>query len=89
MYTIHARQMAREIAGAGAARDKIRPLMTKIAKIFGVKIHKGRSMSRRTVGRAILEGGIAARMQLTHELSLNEGEGETTCNTLILIWLQV
>ncbi|KAJ6510308.1 hypothetical protein C8R47DRAFT_1191473 [Mycena vitilis] len=65
MYTIHARQMAREIAGAGAAREKVGPLMTKI--------DKQRSMSRRTVSRSILEGGIAARMQLTHELSLNEG----------------
>ncbi|KAJ6483549.1 hypothetical protein C8R47DRAFT_1048987 [Mycena vitilis] len=73
MYTIHARQMAREIAGAGAAREKVGPLMTKIAKIFGVKIDKQRSMSRRTVSRSILEGGIAARMQLTHELSSNEG----------------
>ncbi|KAJ7349676.1 hypothetical protein DFH08DRAFT_696304 [Mycena albidolilacea] len=30
-------------------------------------------MSWRTVGRAILEGGITARMQLTHKLSINEG----------------
>ncbi|KAJ7623105.1 hypothetical protein DFH06DRAFT_1340417 [Mycena polygramma] len=37
------------------------------------KVLQSHVMSRRTVGRAILEGGIAARMQLTHELSLNEG----------------
>jgi hypothetical protein len=30
-------------------------------------------MSPRTVSRAVLEGGIAAKMQLTHELSLNQG----------------
>ncbi|KAJ6509747.1 hypothetical protein DFH09DRAFT_1100683 [Mycena vulgaris] len=64
--------MARVKVDAGCARAKVGPLMTKIGSIFGVKISKSRVMSRRTVGRAILEGGIAACMQLTHELSLNE-----------------
>ncbi|KAJ6542533.1 hypothetical protein DFH09DRAFT_855131, partial [Mycena vulgaris] len=72
MYTAHAQQMARVMVDAGCARAKVGPLMTKIGSIFGVKISNSRVMSRRTVGRAILEGGIAARMQLTHELSLNE-----------------
>jgi hypothetical protein len=80
MYTVHARQMARVIIATGAARDKVRSLMTKIAKIFGVKIHRDRSMSRRTASRCILEGGIAARMQNSHELSINEGARHTYCN---------
>ncbi|KAJ7275792.1 hypothetical protein C8J57DRAFT_952622, partial [Mycena rebaudengoi] len=74
-YTVHARHMARVMVAAGCARGKVGGLMTKIAGIFGVKIDKKRSMSARTVGRAILEGGIAARMQSTHELSLNEALG--------------
>jgi hypothetical protein len=73
MYTIQAHQMARIMVGAGCARAKVGPLMMKIGSILGVKIQGGRMMSERTVGRAVLEGGIAARMQLTHELSLNEG----------------
>jgi hypothetical protein len=82
MYTVHARQMARNIIAAGAARDKVGPLMTKIAKIFGGKIHRGRSMSHRTASRCVLEGGIAARMQNTFELSLNEGAKSTYCDSL-------
>jgi hypothetical protein len=80
IYTVHAHQMAREMVAAGCARGKVGPLMSKIAAIFGVKINEGRSMSRRTVGRAILEGGIAARMQLTHELSINEGTTYRYCD---------
>jgi hypothetical protein len=45
--------------------------MQKVGDIFGV--HINREMSRRTVSRAIGEGGIAAKMQVTYELSLNSG----------------
>ncbi|KAJ6465190.1 hypothetical protein C8R47DRAFT_1235882, partial [Mycena vitilis] len=72
MYTAHARHMARAMVDAGCARAKVGPLMTEISAIFGVKINGARKMSRRTVSRAVLEGGIAARMQQVYELSLNE-----------------
>ncbi|KAJ7669569.1 hypothetical protein B0H17DRAFT_887150, partial [Mycena rosella] len=73
IYTAQARHMARIMADAGCARAKVGPLMANIASIFGVKIQGNRTMSRRTVGRAILEGGVAARMQVVHELSLIVG----------------
>ncbi|KAJ7294015.1 hypothetical protein C8J57DRAFT_1013552, partial [Mycena rebaudengoi] len=73
MYTIHARHMARIMVEAGCAQAKVGLLMTQIGTIFGIKIAGDRAMSWWTVGRAILEGGIAARMQLTYELTLNEG----------------
>ncbi|KAF8206026.1 hypothetical protein K438DRAFT_1905210 [Mycena galopus ATCC 62051] len=56
---------------AGCARRKVGTLMEQVGEIFGV--HINRVMSRRTVGRAILEGGIAAKMQITYELGLNQG----------------
>ncbi|KAJ7346166.1 hypothetical protein DFH08DRAFT_870662 [Mycena albidolilacea] len=59
------------MADGGCARGKIGPMMEHIGAIFGV--HIDRAMSRRTVGRAIKEGGVAAKMQLAFELSLNHG----------------
>ncbi|KAF7335877.1 hypothetical protein MSAN_02324700 [Mycena sanguinolenta] len=56
---------------AGCARGKVGTLMERVGEIFGV--HINRAMSRRTVGRAILEGGVAAKMQITYELGLNQG----------------
>jgi uncharacterized protein (DUF697 family) len=55
-------------------------LMERIGQIFGV--HINRKMSRRTVSRAIAEGGIAAKMQATFELSLNKGS--FTCFTRLV-----
>ncbi|KAJ7021484.1 hypothetical protein C8F04DRAFT_1314480 [Mycena alexandri] len=71
IYTAHARKIARIMADGGCARGKIGPMMERIANVFGVRIN--RTMSRRTVGRAIEEGGVAARMQIIYELSQNTG----------------
>ncbi|KAJ7101997.1 hypothetical protein C8R44DRAFT_716352 [Mycena epipterygia] len=71
IYTVHARKLARIMADSGCARDKIGPLMQEMGDIFGV--HVNRLMSRRTVSRAIGEGGIAAKMQATYELTLTNG----------------
>jgi hypothetical protein len=71
IYTAQARKLARITADGGCARGKIGPMMEHIGAIFGVRID--RAMSRKTVGRAIEEGGVAAKMQLAFELSLNHG----------------
>ncbi|KAJ7213194.1 hypothetical protein GGX14DRAFT_519404 [Mycena pura] len=71
VYTIQARRLARIMVDSGCARAKVGPLMAQIGAVFGV--HINREMSRRTVGRAIEEGGVAAKMQIAYELSLNEG----------------
>ncbi|KAJ7229548.1 hypothetical protein B0H12DRAFT_1077403 [Mycena haematopus] len=71
IYTIQARKLARLMVDAGCARGKVGTLMERVGEIFGV--HINRVMSRRTVGRAILEGGVAAKMQITYELGLNQG----------------
>jgi hypothetical protein len=71
--------MVHVIIAAGAARDKVTS-HEKIATIFSVKIHGDRLMSHRTASYCVLEGGITARMQNTHELSINKGARHTYCN---------
>jgi hypothetical protein len=71
IYTIQARKLARIMVDAGCARGKVGTLMERVGEIFGV--HINRSMSRRTVSRAVGEGGVAAKMQITYELGLNKG----------------
>ncbi|KAJ7698453.1 hypothetical protein B0H16DRAFT_1349539, partial [Mycena metata] len=78
IYTAHARKIARIMADGGCARGKIGPMLERIGQTFGVRID--RTMSRRTVGRAIKEGGVAAKMQLAFELSLNKGIADSTSN---------
>jgi hypothetical protein len=71
IYTVHARKLARVMADSGCARGKVGPLLERIGQIFGIQVVG--SMDRRTVGRAIEEGGVAARMQAIYELSRSEG----------------
>ncbi|KAJ7088868.1 hypothetical protein B0H15DRAFT_780514, partial [Mycena belliarum] len=78
MYTVHARKMVRDVIAAGAAREKVGPLMSKIAQIFGVKIHRNHMMSRRTASRCVLEGGIASQMQNGFELPVTISADSTS-----------
>lgn len=71
IYTAHARRLARIMADSGCARGKVGPLLERIGDIFGIRVIG--SMDRRTVGRAIEEGGVAARMQAIFELSQSQG----------------
>ncbi|KAJ7829469.1 hypothetical protein B0H13DRAFT_1655732, partial [Mycena leptocephala] len=70
-YTVQARKLARIMVDSGCARGKVGPLMQRIGGVFGIYI--GREMSRRTVSRAVEEGGVAAKMQIIYELSMNTG----------------
>jgi hypothetical protein len=60
-YTPEARALARVIAHSGCARERVGDVMKSTAKFFGITVK--RSMSRRTVSRAVLEGGIATMVQ--------------------------
>jgi len=42
-------------------------MIVTVAKHLGINVKH--SMSRRTVGRAILEGGVAAQVQIGYELA--------------------
>ena len=62
IYTPQARALARNLVTAGCSQDSVGILIQKIAHTVGVQVPV--VMSRRTVHRAIAEGGIAAKMQL-------------------------
>ncbi|KAJ7075390.1 hypothetical protein B0H15DRAFT_791892, partial [Mycena belliarum] len=66
IYTMEARKLARIMVDSGCARGKVGSLMKEIGSVFGVHISRG--ISRRTVGRAIEEGGVGTKMQVAYEL---------------------
>ncbi|KAJ7093335.1 hypothetical protein B0H15DRAFT_776748, partial [Mycena belliarum] len=71
IYTMQARKLARLMADSGCARGKVGPLLERVGQMFG--IHVTRSMSRRTVGRTVDEGGVATKVQAIFELSQSPG----------------
>jgi hypothetical protein len=56
--------------------------MKSTAKFFGITMK--RSMSRRTVSRAVLEGGVAAMVQQGYELKQTDSTWLTILNGEIL-----
>lgn len=66
-YTTQAREIARLLVKSGCAERKIGKVIKSVGRVFGVEV-KG-NMSQRTVQRVILEGGIAADVQLGFEMS--------------------
>jgi chromosome segregation ATPase len=67
VYTSQAHEIARLLAKSGCAEQKIGGVITSVGKFLGVDM-KG-NMSQHTVQRAVLEGGIAADVQLGFEMS--------------------
>jgi hypothetical protein len=65
-YTPAARAIVRVLDKAGCAQGKVASIISYIVGQAGLKV-KGR-MSRHTVQRALIEGGVAARIQLAHEM---------------------
>ncbi|KAJ6506661.1 hypothetical protein C8R45DRAFT_1050930 [Mycena sanguinolenta] len=70
-YTADARAMARALVGAGCSQEKVGKMIEYIARMAGRSVKQ--KMSRRTVQRALMEGGVAARIQLTHEMAQADG----------------
>lgn len=79
-YTPESRALARIMVKGGCSQAKVGPLIQKVAAVLGVKID--RTMSRRTVQRAILEGGVAAKMQLAFEIILTQSTISTKSLTV-------
>ena len=71
-YSPQARELARMLVSAGCSREYVSNVIHAVCKSAGVAVQG--SMSRRTVSRAILEGGIAAKIQIGHELAQAEGK---------------
>jgi hypothetical protein len=66
-YSPIARAVARVLVKAGCSHEHIGLVIRTVCKTAGVEV-RGK-MSRRTVGRCILEGGIAAKIQLGFEMA--------------------
>jgi hypothetical protein len=60
------RRMARALVKAGCGQEHVDHVIRQICSGVGVTVVG--NISRRTVARAILEGGIAADIQSAHEL---------------------
>ncbi|THV05639.1 hypothetical protein K435DRAFT_647075 [Dendrothele bispora CBS 962.96] len=66
IYSKDARKLAREMVAAGCSRQKVGTLIKNVGATFGIEIKS--TMSRCTVSRAVLEGGVAAKMQIGYEM---------------------
>ncbi|KAH7903181.1 hypothetical protein BJ138DRAFT_1196105 [Hygrophoropsis aurantiaca] len=66
-YEGRLRTIAMSLVQSGCAREAIGPMIQKIADALGIRM--SRSMSRRTVGRIVLEKGLASMTQVAHEIS--------------------
>ncbi|KAJ7748889.1 hypothetical protein B0H16DRAFT_1725282 [Mycena metata] len=69
-YKVELRAIARVLVLSGCKEGKVGDLMQDIARIFGVDLD--RTMSRRTVRRAVLEGLVASQVQLGVEMKYTE-----------------
>ena len=67
VYTAQIRALARSLVQAGCSTKKVGPILQAIGKTFGLAIPK--VMSARTASRCVLEGLVAADIQLGYEMS--------------------
>jgi hypothetical protein len=72
VYSPQSRELARTLVAAGCSREYVAKVIKAVCKNAGVTVHG--SMSRRTVSRAVLEGGIAAQIQIGYELAQADGK---------------
>ncbi|KAF7371839.1 hypothetical protein MVEN_00040700 [Mycena venus] len=79
-YTAVARELARNLTYAGCAAGKVEFAVRSCADAFGIKIRR-RFMSRRTVARAIDEGGKYGEIQLGREIMDSPGFIESSDGT--------
>lgn len=70
-YTPQARPLAHELVKAGCAQESVGSIIQLIARNAGISVKN--QMTCCTVDRAIIEGGLAAQVQLGYELSQAKG----------------
>jgi hypothetical protein len=73
VYTSKARALARTLVNAGCSQQYVGKVIENVCRTAGIAVH-GKMMSRRTVSRAIREGGIAAQIQIGHEMAQANGK---------------
>ena len=67
-----AREMIRELSALNVAGTSVNAVIHTVGNWLGYKVED--AVSERTVGRIILEGGVAAKLQIVHEISSTEGK---------------
>ena len=71
-YSTGVRKLAHALAKSGCSQEQVGPMIRMVGNVMGIKV-KGK-LSRCTVLRTICEGGVAARIQLGHELAQAKSE---------------
>lgn len=77
-YSAASRELARNLTFAGCSAAKVEFAVNSCARTFGIKVRR-RFMSRRSVGRAIDEGGKYGEIQLGREIM--DAPGISLCHT--------
>jgi hypothetical protein len=72
VYTPKARALARMLVNAGCSQAYVGKVIQNVCKTAGIVVH-GKMMSWQTVSRSIIEGGIAAKIQIGHEITQANG----------------
>ena len=72
IYKPQARELARTLVAAGCSQERVGTVIQEVCKNAGIATVG--KMSQRTVSRAVLEGLVAAQVQLGHEMTEAEGE---------------
>ncbi|KAJ7588757.1 hypothetical protein C8J56DRAFT_889521 [Mycena floridula] len=83
-FTEKFQSLARTLVRNGCSANKVGPMMQAVGKALGISVSV--AMSSRTVRRTILEGGIAAKLQLAYEVShapAFTASGDSTSNRKI------
>jgi hypothetical protein len=65
------RHIVRDLVQLGVPMENVSSALEAVAQGLGMKV-KGH-VSTRSVGRIVLEGGVAAKLQLVHEIEQAEG----------------
>ncbi|KIJ04561.1 hypothetical protein PAXINDRAFT_22145 [Paxillus involutus ATCC 200175] len=81
VFTSRSRAFARTLVQAGCSQESVGTIMQKACVLLGFQ--EPRRMARRTVQRSVLEGGVAANIQLAHEISRSNStlNGKKSCMT--------
>lgn len=71
-YSPEARALARYLVRCGCSQGTIGKVIHKVSELAGSQSNK--VMSRRTIGRVLIEGGVASRIQLGYEIKQAKGQ---------------
>lgn len=68
VYSEEARELCQVLINAGCAEKFVGDVIEEILHVAGISV-VGPTMSRRTVGQVVLEGGVMADLQMSHEIA--------------------